>query len=76
MDLPTTIRSIRQPNWTDTLSWVTRNGWSMAEVDHDWRVWVREDGKKAVVRNKGDFVAHDFPDLPEALASLDYRADA
>lgn len=78
MELPTTIRGIKYPNWTDTLRWTNRNGWSMAEVDHDWRIWVNDGADAVVVRHKGapDHQKHLFNSLEAGLAFLDYRADA
>lgn len=76
MDLPTKIRGIKQPTWTDTLTWgPVRDGLRTAEVDHDWRIWVSDTGR-AYVRNKGWGKTDQFANLDEALAFLDYRVDA
>lgn len=79
MSLPTKIRGIKQPNWTDTLIWsIHSSGHAMARVNNDWRVsCAAMNGKDAVVWHKGaPFHRKYFNTLDEALAFLDYRPDA
>jgi hypothetical protein len=73
--LPTGIQSIATPRYTNSLRWRAVNPpWAVAEVDHDWRVWVNLEDGMAVVRNKGsEDRGKDFATLALALASLDYR---
>lgn len=75
-DLPTRIRSISNPRWTDSLRWTpiyqAQGDSAMAEVDHDWRIWVALPSGKTTVRNKGEAVGRQFDTLAEGLESLDY----
>jgi hypothetical protein len=79
MSLPTKIRSISQPNWTDTLIWnILPSGRATADVDHDWRVsCAAVNGLDAVAWNKGTpFDRKYFTSIELALESLNYRPDA
>lgn len=71
--LPETIQSISNNRWTDTLRWTVVGDHAMAEVDHDWRIWVHTKTGGCVVRNKGVLKGTTFATLEEGLASLDYK---
>lgn len=78
--LPEKIQSIKNPRWKDTLRWIKQGEWARADVDHDFRVWVRlENGRpgepvgSTVVRRKGDLGSDRFDTVAEGLASLDYK---
>jgi len=75
--LPTKIRSIKQPNWTDELTWsVHQSGRCVADVDHDWRVSCDVNGNDAVYWNKGTPFNRTYcATLVKALSALDYRPD-
>lgn len=71
--LPTTIQSISNNRWTDTLTWTVVDNYAMAEVDNDWRIWVHTQTDACVVRNKSELRGKQFATLEDGLAFLDYR---
>jgi hypothetical protein len=79
MSLPTKIRGVSRPEWTDTLVWLpaVAEGRFVAVVDQDWRVSVDGDGSMVIAWHKGwPDRRQQFDTLAEALDSLDCRIDA
>lgn len=75
-EMPTRIRSIRNPRWRDELRWTyTPTPSFMTDVDHDWRLWVNPYSGGATVRHKGESAGRFWNTLTEALAFLDYEVD-
>jgi hypothetical protein len=76
--LPTKIRSIKKPTWTDRLTWsVHQSGRCVADVDHDYRISCDANGNDAITWHKAHpFDRNYFPTVAGALESLDYRLDA
>jgi hypothetical protein len=71
--LPETIQSISNTRWVTQIRWVTVENVAMAEIDHDWRIWVHLQTGKCTVRNKGVLKGTEYGSLAEGLASLDYK---
>lgn len=47
----------------------------MADVEHDWRIWVDILTGVAFVRNLGELETKEYPDLDAALASIDFKVE-